>query len=149
MDPLPDPPGLGQSAYQGGRAHRYGKGGADDSEASWGRSAGALAMLKQSHTRADRPRSFGPPLWANASKKTTALAPSAKQRHQEDKAMNRTTSCVLPSQIELTPVSMSCALLVASLARPRGALALVPARALGALALRRGGGSALAKLILT
>ena len=84
MDPLPDPPGLGQSAYQGGRAHRYGKGGADDSEASWGRSAGALAMLKQSHTRADRPRSFGPPLWANASKnnRTGPISKAEKSRGQ-------------------------------------------------------------------
>lgn len=38
---------------------------------------------------------------------------------------------------------MSCALVVAALARPRRALALFPARTLGAIALRRGGGSAL------
>ena len=44
---------------------------------------------------------------------------------------------------------MSGALVVAALARPRGALALFPARALGAIALRRGGGSALAQLVLT
>ena len=37
---------------------------------------------------------------------------------------------------------MFCALVRAALARPRGALALVLARALGAIALRRGGGSA-------
>ena len=38
---------------------------------------------------------------------------------------------------------MSCALVVAALARPRGALALFPARALGAIALKCGSGSAL------
>ena len=57
--------------------------------------------------------------------------------------MNRTTACIHPTQRDLTLMKMSCALVVAALARPRGALALFPARALGAIALRCGGGNAL------
>ena len=48
MAPKTDPPELYLETAHGERAHRYGKRGADDSEASWGCSMGALVKLRQS-----------------------------------------------------------------------------------------------------